>query len=220
MPPSSLHAAELEAVVVEDALHPAAPHLAVGAVGQHRRVLDRNRDLVVEAVRHPAANLLGRGAPAVEHHVERVVDVVRAATLAQLGFELGAAPGRAPGRCGGGHVHACLGVITSECPCGPRRPRCACALQQRALGRVFVEDRVGVVDVDEQPPRRAGSLSSHSIMPPGPDCGRWPMSRAVFLTGPGAIISSSVQKVPSTSTASAPHIASNSAGVISPRPGA
>ena len=28
----------------------------------------------------------------------------------------------------------------------------AVLLQQRAFGRVFVEDRVGVVDVDEQPP--------------------------------------------------------------------
>ncbi len=67
---------------------------------------------------------------------------------------------------------------------------------------------------------RAGRRPNHSIMPPGPLCGRWPMLRAVFFDRPIAIISSSVQKVPSTSTRSAPLIASNTAGSIAPRPGA
>ena len=46
------------AVVVEDALHPVAPHRAIRAVGEDRGVLDRDADLVVEAVRDPAADLL------------------------------------------------------------------------------------------------------------------------------------------------------------------
>ena len=66
----------------------------------------------------------------------------------------------------------------------------------------------------------AGSLSSHSSMPPGPDCGRWPIAREVFCEAPRRIISSSVHKVPSTSTQSAACIASQTWGSISPSPGA
>ena len=47
------------AVVVDDAADPAAPDLAVGAVRQDRRVLERDVLLVVEAVGHPAPDLAG-----------------------------------------------------------------------------------------------------------------------------------------------------------------
>src|SRR5262249_62228098 len=86
---------DLEAVVVEDALHPATPHVAVGAIGQDRRVLDRNRGLVAEAVGHPATHLLARRLAGVQHDVERVVDVVGLAALAQAGLALFAPPGGA-----------------------------------------------------------------------------------------------------------------------------
>jgi hypothetical protein len=82
----------LEAVVIEDALHPAATHLAVGTVGQDRRVLDRDRGLIAEAVGHPATHLLGRRLAGVQHHVERVMDVIRLAALTQAGLELFARP--------------------------------------------------------------------------------------------------------------------------------
>src|SRR6218665_802347 len=45
------------AMVVENAHHPFAPRCAVGAVRQDGRILERNVDLVVKAVRHPALYL-------------------------------------------------------------------------------------------------------------------------------------------------------------------
>ncbi len=94
-------------------------------------------------------------------------------------------------------------------PLRRRRPR-ACAPLRRGL----VEDRVGVVDVDEQLARRGRQPAEPvAIMPPAPDCGRWPMLRPVLVEKPRRIISSSVQKVPSTSTASARLIASQTGGV-------
>ena len=97
VPDRPVRATDLEAVMVQDALDPLAPHLAVRAVRQHRRVLHRNGDLVVEAVGHPAADLLRARLAGVEHDVERVVDVVAPALLAQLRLEGGAVPGRGIG---------------------------------------------------------------------------------------------------------------------------
>src|SRR6202030_4478377 len=76
------------AVVIENALYPVAAHAAIVAVGENGGVLDGNADLVIEAIRHPAANLR-RGRPAgIQHHVERVEDVVGAAALAPLLLEI------------------------------------------------------------------------------------------------------------------------------------
>ena len=86
-------AAEIAAaVVVEDALDPAPPLRAVGAVGQHGRVLLRNVDLVVEAVRDPRTHLEGLQFAAVQALVERVVDVVLRLAVAQPGLEGRGAP--------------------------------------------------------------------------------------------------------------------------------
>src|SRR5690606_2310772 len=52
-------------VVIEDAQHPLAAHAAVRAVRQDRRILERDIDLVVVAVRDPAPDLLAARAPAV-----------------------------------------------------------------------------------------------------------------------------------------------------------
>ena len=82
------------AVVIENALYPVAPHATVVAIGEDGGVLDGNADLVIEAVRHPAANLRRRGLARIQHHVERMVDVVGAAPLAQLLLEFRASPGR------------------------------------------------------------------------------------------------------------------------------
>ena len=62
--------------MVEQALDPAPPRRAIGAVGQDRCVLDRDADLVVEAVGDPAAHLERLQLAAVQAAVERVVDVV------------------------------------------------------------------------------------------------------------------------------------------------
>ena len=47
-------------VVIQNPLHPLAAHRAVRAVGEDRGILDRDVDLVVEAVRDPAPDLLRR----------------------------------------------------------------------------------------------------------------------------------------------------------------
>ena len=47
------------AVVVQDALNPQAPGLRVRAVGHQRGILARDGYLVIEAVGHPAADLVG-----------------------------------------------------------------------------------------------------------------------------------------------------------------
>lgn len=71
------------AVVVEDALDPLAADLAVGTVGQDRRVLQRDVDLVVETVRHPALDLFATGTALVHRDMERMVDMVVASLVAQ-----------------------------------------------------------------------------------------------------------------------------------------
>src|SRR2546422_3891057 len=48
------------AVVVDDPLNPLLPDLALRAVGEDQRILDRNVDLVVEPVRHPKLERLAR----------------------------------------------------------------------------------------------------------------------------------------------------------------
>jgi len=65
-----------------------------------------------------------------------------------------------------------------------------------------------------------GRRSSHSSIPPGPLCGRWPMSRARFDETPRRIISSSVQNVPSTITQEAACMASQTASSMALKPGA
>ena len=47
-------------VVIEDALDPFASDAAVRAVRQHRGILDRDADLIIKTVRHPAADLTRR----------------------------------------------------------------------------------------------------------------------------------------------------------------
>ena len=51
--------------------------------------------------------------------------------------------------------------------------------------------------------------SSTSIIPPGPDCGRWPMAAAFFFEKPSWIISSMLQKVPSSSRHDTPRSTSS-----------
>jgi hypothetical protein len=76
------------AVVVDDALDPFAPDLDLGAVRQDRRVLERDRLLVVEAVGDPALQLLAREVAGVHAPVKGVEVVVARSQGAQAGDEL------------------------------------------------------------------------------------------------------------------------------------
>ena len=75
------------AVVVEDPLDPHPAHVDLRAVGEDRRVFERDAALVVEAIRDPALQLIPRQLPRVHAHMERVEVVVAAALRAQLGDE-------------------------------------------------------------------------------------------------------------------------------------
>ena len=67
--------------------------------------------------------------------------------------------------------------------------------------------------------RRARKPSSAASEPSSPSIGMWPMRRPVFLPVPVAIISSSVNSVPSNKTTSARASRSRIAGVTAAAPG-
>ena len=69
--------------MVNDALHPLAPRRRIVAVSQDGSILERDIQLVIEAVGHPAADLLRGGAPFVHGDVERMVNVIVTALVAQ-----------------------------------------------------------------------------------------------------------------------------------------
>src|SRR5690606_39875696 len=64
-------------VVVQDPDDPLAPDVDVGTVRENRRILDGDAPLVIEAVRHPAPDLLLRQLTRVHALVEGVQIVVR-----------------------------------------------------------------------------------------------------------------------------------------------
>src|SRR5439155_1045145 len=193
------------AVVIENALYPVAPHATVVAIGEDGGVLDGNADLVIEAVRHPAANLRRRGLAGIQHHVEWMVDVVGAAALTQLLLEFRGIPGR--GR------HSSISS-PSHATSIPRRVSSACSGELSSSIGLLLFTWIRILRVP------AGSFSSHSSIPPEPLCGRCPISRARLRDSPSRIISSSLQKVPSTSTQAAARMARHSCGSMAARPGA
>ena len=161
--------------------------------GQLARIaasLQRNADLVVEAIGDPAANLLGVRCAGVQHHVERMMDVIRATLLAQLRLELFPTPGLAPA-----HSTISMPSYATSMPM---------ARKAAALRRILIENRIGVVDVDEHLARlsAAGDRATRSCRP-RPAGADVPCRAPASPTSPGRCISSSVQKVPSTSTQSA-----------------
>ena len=154
------------AVVIEDSLHPAAAHRAVRAIREDRSVFDRDADLIVEAVRYPTANLLGRRLARVQHHVERMVDVIAAAESLQARLEVGTAPGRigcsVPYQLS---IHSAIS-IPSHATSTPRRASSARGSD--------TSSRIGFVLLMWMSTLRVagGRRSNHSSMPPGQLCGR------------------------------------------------
>src|SRR5919109_5161609 len=192
-------------VVIEDPLHPGAAHGTLLAVGEDGGILPRDGDLVVEAIRHPAADLRRRRLAGVQHEVERVVDVIDAPARSQLLLELSLAPG--------GLAQSSISR-PSHATSTPRRSSSACSGE--------LSSRIGLVlftwiRILRTP---AGSLSSHSSIPPGPLCGRCPMSRALLRDSPSRILSSSLPKVPSMSTHCAARSALHNVSSMAPTPGA
>ena len=168
------------AVVVDDALDPLAPDLDLGAVGQDRRVLQRDALLVVEAVGDPALQLLARELAGVHPLMEGMQVVVARSLGAQAGDEVA-------------RSQRGLEAIVGDLHAGPD--------DRFALRRVLEQDRVGVVDVDEDlaRPLQPGERLERAA---GAESGTWPMSAARRSEMPSTASSSSRQKVPSTSTRS------------------
>ena len=79
--------------MIENALYPRSTHGTVGAIRQDCGVLDWNTDLIVEAIRDPAANLRRRRRTGIHQHIEGMVDVVGTALGPQLRLEFFPAPG-------------------------------------------------------------------------------------------------------------------------------
>src|SRR5690606_13791663 len=193
---------------------PFAACVAVGTVGNDGGVFLRYAYLVVKAIGHPGAYLI-RAQPALVHfHVEGMMNMVAGAFGAQLRFELLAIPGGVLGQaqrlCG--CIHRFIS-IPSKAVSMPWffsiEASCESSFSMGLLLLMWMRIL-----------RRVPSASSAAIMPLGPDCGRWPMSDAVFRDSPSRIISSSVHNVPSTSTQSAMRMASSTCGSISASPGA
>ena len=134
MPPASPGGA----VVVEDTLDPLAADLAVGTVGQDRRVLQRDVDLVVETVRHPALDLFATGTALVHRDMERMVDMVvaslsrsaRSNSARSMAARLMLAP----------YSWMCMPSQATSMPLASSSARSAEAVSR---------DGIGVVDVDE-----------------------------------------------------------------------
>src|SRR6185503_8827278 len=85
------------AVMVQDALHPAAPDLAHRTAGQQERVLDGDVLLVVIAVGDPESNRLAGEATLVHQAVKGVlIMIMLPANAAQLLGELVRLPGLHP----------------------------------------------------------------------------------------------------------------------------
>src|SRR5690606_20503961 len=77
------------AVMVEDALDPLTACVAIRTIGHDRGILQRDVDLVIEPVGHPAADLFAGGLAGVHRSMEGMMDVVIVALGTQRLFELG-----------------------------------------------------------------------------------------------------------------------------------
>src|ERR1700721_98939 len=191
--------------MIENALHPGAAHCAIRAIGQNGGILDRDVDLIVEAIRDPAANLLRRRGTHIHQHIERMMNVVGPLLGSQLRLEFLPAPGS--------EAHRTISM-PSHATSTPRRASSA--------DSAGASSRMGVVLLMWIKILRtaAGRRSRHSGIPPAPLCARCPVSRARLDEIPSLTISSSVQTVPSTSTQAADCMARHTALSTALKPGA
>src|SRR6185312_13860875 len=185
----------LGAVVVEDPRDPLAADRHLGAVGEDRRVLDRDRALVVVAVRHPALKLLTGELAGVHPHVEGVLVVIALALLAQRGDELLLGPrDRVLLQAGRRRRHSSNSIPSSE-------------ITRPAPSTIDLSgessSRIGLVLLMWTRATSASSAARASNVPPSPLSGAWPIAQESRSPRPRATRSSWRKKVPSASTVSA-----------------
>src|SRR6266404_5688449 len=193
------------AIVVEYALHPRAAHRTVRAIGQNGGILERDVDLVIEAIRHPGADLRRGRRTGIHHHIEGMMDVVGTAQTPQLHFEFLSAPG--------GGAHSTISM-PSRATSTPRRESSTASGELSSRMGLVLLIWIKILRVAD------GRRCSHSSIPPGPLCGRCPMSRARLDETPSRISSSSAQNVPSTSTLAEHCMARHNRSSMALKPGA
>src|SRR6266516_3472578 len=185
------------AIVVDDSLDPLLAHLALGTAREDQRILDRDVDLIIEAVRHPELQLLA-GQLAPVHPLVEGMQVVVAA------FQHAAQPTDQ-------HAHSSNSIASSPTTMPAASTRARSAELRHRIGFVLL--------MCTRTTRFASSLGSSSRLPPAPPTGRWPISRAVGASTPAAVSSSSDQKVPSNRSRSAPPPTRRTASSIAPAVG-
>ena len=140
------------AVVIQDAVCPFAPQLAIDHAADQCRVLARHRRLVAVAVKSPGLHLALVELAAMQQPVERVLVVVALRTHRADGrFQLVGGHQR-------GHSRISMPSL-SDLPAGP--------LDARSFRAAFAQHRIGVVDVHEHSFRFTSRPASAAIDPSG-----------------------------------------------------
>src|SRR5919204_142807 len=195
-----------------DPLDPRPSDLDLRAVGEDRRVLDRDAALVVEAVGDPALKLLACQLAGVHPHVEAVEVVVPRPLRSQALDELVRRPRLRRARTiPGGDPHSSSSRPSYATSAPARRTASRSGESSRSTGLVLLMcTRIF---------RGRFRTASASSVPPGPESGTWPICRAVRSEKPRSTSSSSLQNVPSTSTASLHSSRSSTSSLSSASPG-
>src|SRR5580704_2149764 len=189
------------AVVIDEPVAPFAPRRLILAAGDQACVLDRDHCLIIVAVERPGLDLALRAFAAVQQFVERMQPVITPRTdVAQRGFKLLRRH----------QLHNTTSRPSSAIsqPAATTRPR---------SGEPSI--RIGLVLLMCTKMRRARKPASVASEPSGPSSGMWPMRRPVLLPVPVAIISSSLNSVPSKKITSARARRCITAGVMAAAPG-
>ena len=217
MPPSSGRLA----VVIDQPRAPFAADRRIVATRDQARVLDRDHRLVIVAVERPGLDLALGAFAAVQQLVERMQPVIAPrADVAQRRFQLCGvrASWRASAWTQLEQSRASIHRITARSPCRPHATSQPAASTRGALGRAVDQDRIGVVDVHEDAPRRKPARAPQASRP-SPSIGMWPMRRPVFVAGAGADHLVVANSVPSNRITSARASRSRIAGVTAAAPG-
>ena len=169
-------------IMIDQPRAPFAAHGGIFAARDQARVLDRDHRLIVVAIERPGLHLALAALAAMQQRVKRMQAVITPrADVAQRGFKL------VRRKAASQHdLHTILGNLPPA------------VLNLAALGRAIDQDRIGVVDMDENLAAPTGRRARKE--PSSPSIGMWPMRRPVFCPVCVRIISSSVNNVPSNRT--------------------
>src|SRR5207247_4371311 len=203
------------AVVVDDPLDPGAADVRFGTVGEDQGVLDRDVDLIIEAVGNPELQLVARQLTVVHTAVEGMKVVIALLEhVAELADEFVTRPGAGVGTDPRRRRRHSSTSMPSSATSIPAPSTWARSLEERLrMGFVLLMCTSTV--------RLAPRRGSSSMPPPGPPTGRCPISRAVGASAPApaARSSPSAQKVPSNSSRSPPRATDRTASSTAPAVG-